>query len=98
MFIENVEQFKKDYKFESSTGLRNNKTALAGFLEKHSVAKGYIALITVKKGMLTFKWNDTDETIIIDHTKPFMIEEQREHQVILNWEVEFTVDFYTKNN
>lgn len=96
MLIENLKEIEKDYTLESSTGVRNNENALKGFLNKHSVACNYVGILTIVSGMLTFKWNDNNESLVLEAGNIFKIEESREHQLILNWNVEFKVDFYKK--
>lgn len=83
---------KKTY--HSETKVFNNQTCPAGLKQAHAVSKGFEGELHVISGMVEFVWEDTKETITIDSSKPFLIEQQRKHHLNLLWDVEFKVIFY----
>lgn len=80
--------------FVSKTPIWNNFTCPDGVKSSHSVASNMYGKLHVIKGMLEFTWEDTQEKIIIDDKKPFIIESNRKHHVNLIWDVEFYIEFY----
>ncbi len=82
-------------KLISSTPILDNQTCPKGILSAHQTAKGVYAKLVVIEGTIEFVWEDTNEKIVIDSSKPFIIESQRKHHLNLLWEVKFKVEFYS---
>lgn len=83
-----------DNKFLSETPIFNNQTCPEGIKKAHATAKGVWAELIVLKGMIEFIWEDTNEKILVDTTKPLKIDSERLHHVNLLWDVEFKIRFY----
>ena len=82
------------WNYHSSTPIFNQVTCPQGILNAHQVDKGYYGVLNVLEGKLRFVWEDSNESIEVDNTKPFYIESEKKHHVELMGDVKFRVDFY----
>ncbi len=82
------------WNYHSSTPIFNNESCPDGIKQAHEVDSGYYAVLNVLDGKLHFIWEDNNEIIVVDDTKPFYIESNRKHHLEFMDQVKFRVDFY----
>lgn len=82
------------WNYVKSTPIFNESTCPEAIKNAHQANVGYYGQLIVISGKLEFIWTDTNETIVVDNSKPFYIESGRTHRVNFIEPATFRVDFY----
>lgn len=92
--IESTEYFNKNAIKVGETPVMTEKNLFPQILENHMAPKGKWGKVVVLEGKLQYKWHDDENIFDIDSENSLIIEPERLHNLILNGEVKFKVEFY----